>query len=285
MPADALEVGGAEILREHDDPRRDLDVRQAQIPQEPEERAGQPALDHRGVRLVRQRPAHRRAVGQVDRRRREVGLDEGEPAAGSRDPAHLAHRGLPAVEIDEQPLGADAVEARRRPGQGGGIADPEVDAETGRRGPPRRVGDEVGALVEPGDGPRPGERGQAQGLEAKAAADVEDAAPPADAAAVTRQDLELLQLRDAVEGLQRRDIARDMPGAVHVDELLEREVIHHAAPHRSDGLPAHRPRLCRQQDRPVRAAGKAALEPCPQTLAGLGAPGSRNTRARDLRRA
>ena len=107
----------------------------------------------------------------------------------------------------------------------------EVDAEAGRSGAPVCVGDEVGALVDPGDGGAGAGQGrEAKGFQAEAAADVEDTPAGLEAAALARERFQRLHLRDAVEGFERSDVARDMAGAVHVDELLQGEVVHHSAP-------------------------------------------------------
>ncbi len=74
--------------------------------------------------------------------------------------------------------------------------------------------------------PRSGGRREPQRLEPEAAADVEQAPPRRHSAALAAERLQLLQPRDGVERLERRDVTLDVPRAVHVDELPEREVVH-----------------------------------------------------------
>lgn len=154
---------------------------------------------------MRHDAADQRAVGDVDRRRAELGLDEGHDAIGTQYATHPGQDPLDIVEVDQQALGAHVIERMVGVGKAGCIADPVVDRKSlcGRTAP--RFGDEGLAPVDAAHGSAlPGAARERDCLQPEAAADIQDRAAGTDH--FPFEAFQFLQLVDPVEGLQGRDI-------------------------------------------------------------------------------
>ena len=146
--------------------------------------------------------------GVVDANAPGIGLGRDDPATRPGHPAHLADRGVRVLEVHQDPLDVDGVEARIREWQAVGVAGDELHALADARGLDPLSGrlQERRGIVEADHATLSADELRERGQErARTAADVEHAHPRLQAEQLERPCGDALEKRVAGELVEGRD--------------------------------------------------------------------------------